>query len=491
MKIGDVSFYGLLPVIVFTISICLLTLIRSLNRTNTYLHRICGTELTILSASFVILIQALRWRQFDIGKLDEKDTTTLSGMLSTDRLSIISITVISFIVIIAALIASNYLKNREDIPAAEFFILIQCAVVGMFAMVMANDLISMFVALEVFSIPLYVLTAFDRRRLRSLEGGFKYFILGAVSSAIFLYGIALHYGVSGSTALGPATDTTTVAAIASVLILVGLLFKVAAVPFHFWSPDAYEGAPSPVTLFMSACTKLAAFVALIRLIDSGVIDSSASGTAGRVVLTLACIASAIVGSVIALRQSNIKRAIAYSSISHTAYILLALKASSGESIQAVMTYVVTYAFVVAGTFAIISVVSGMNEQDNSIANFKGLAKRNPYLAGCLTILLFSNAGMPLTSGFIAKFEVFRVAFAEKFYISGLIVLITTVIAAAFYLRTVLSLYSDSFDHDGASEKTVEPLDVDNSVLIAIGLCVFVTVAVGIVPTLVTGFTHAL
>ena len=493
MKIGDVSFYGLFPVIAFTVSMCVFTMVRSLVRTKYSFHRILGATLTIVVATLVALVEALRWRQFDTKRLSTKDFTTLSGFVNTDRLTAISIVVICLLVIIATLVSVTYLKERDDIPAAEFFILLQCVAVGMCAMVMANDLMAMFVALEVFSIPLYVLTAFDRRRVRSLEGGFKYFILGAVSSAIFLYGIALHYGVSGSTAFTAATEVSTVASISTVLILIGLLFKVAAVPFHFWSPDAYQGAPSPVTLFMSAATKLVAFVALVRLVQSQVIDVTVSGASARIVLTVVCIASALFGSIVALRQGNIKRAIAYSSITHTAYILLALKGGTDESLQAVLTYVVIYAFIVAGTFAVISVVSGVNEQTDSLSQFKGLARTNPWLAGSLTVLLFAQAGIPLTSGFIAKFDVFRVAFQEKFYLTGIVILVATVIAAAFYIRIVLALYADSFHDENVNSETEAPSKYIVSVQtsIAIGICVAVTIAVGILPSLVTGLTHAL
>jgi NADH-quinone oxidoreductase subunit N len=488
MEIGDISFYGLLPVITFTLVACGLTMLRSLNHNDHELHRLAGVIASVSASAFVIIASALRWRQFDTGKLTEANMQTMSGLVSIDRMSALSSIVISLLVIVTALVAGRYLEKREDMPSAEFFILLLCVAAGMVAMTMANDLLVMFVALEVFSIPLYVLTAFDRRRARSLEGGFKYFIMGAVSSAIFLYGIALHYGVSGSTTLGGATTNSTISAIAMVLISVGLLFKVASVPFHFWSPDAYQGAPSPVTMYMAAATKLTAFVAFTRLITSGVIDASPGGSTGRIVLTVACLASALFGSIVALRQSNVKRAIAYSSISHTAYILLALKAGTIDSMQAVMTYVVAYALIIAGTFAIISLVVGVNEQDDSMSALKGLASRNPYLAGSLTILLFAQAGIPLTSGFIAKFEVFRVAFEQEFYISAIIVLITTVIAAALYLRIVLSLYSDSF---GEQTALAEKLDVSPGVSFAVGLCVVATIAVGIFPTLLTGLTHAL
>lgn len=488
MEIGDVSFYGLIPVIAFGVAACVLTMIRSLVRTNFELHRSAGLITTITAALVVIVSSTMRWRQFDVGRLGDVDLETLNGFVRTDRITAISTIVIGALVIIAALISHAYLAKRDDIPSAEFFILLLCVAAGMCAMVMANDLIAMFVALEVFSIPLYVLTAFDRRRTRSLEAGFKYFILGAVSSAIFLYGIALHYGISGSTALVEASTTSVTASVSTLLIVIGLMFKVAGVPFHFWSPDVYQGAPSPITTFMAGATKLAAFVAFVRVVSTGVVDVSDSGTAGRIVLTASCIASALFGSIVALRQANIKRAIAYSSITHTAYILLALKAGTTESIQAVMTYVVAYGFIIAGTFAIIGLVSGEYEKNDSVSSLKGLASRNPYLAGSLTILLFAQAGIPLTSGFIAKFDVFRTAFSSEFYITGIIVLISTVIAAALYLRIVLSLYADSFDD---RESTQTSIEVPTQVAIAIGICVVLTVAFGVAPGLLTGFTHVL
>lgn len=487
MDIGQVSFYGLFPIIVFAFSICGLTLYRSLARTNYDSHRVVGATLTIGASLLAIITEAVRWRQFDLDKLDQNEVV-LSGLLKIDRISAIAIMVVSAIAIVATLISINYLAKRQDLPAAEFYILLQCAIFGMFAMAMANDFIALFVALEIFSIPLYVLTALDRRRLRSVEGGFKYFMMGAVSSAILLYGIALRYGTSGTTQFGySSTSGSALAAIAGVLILIGMLFKVSAAPFHFWSPDSYQGAPTPVTVFMSATTKLVAFVALVRMIATSSIDVSEISSPLRAALTVACIASAIVGATISLRQVNMKRAIAYSSIAHSSFILLGLKAGNIEAVQAVLTYIVIYAFVVAGTFAVISIVSGHNEDNESINAYNGLAKTNPYLAGSLTILLLSQAGIPLTSGFIAKFEVFRVAFAAEFYITGIIVLICTVIAAAFYLRVVMKLYSNTFGNNNDVEKTIV---VGRASSIGIGICVFITMAVGLLPALVIGFTHA-
>lgn len=500
MGIGEVNFNGLFPLVIFLVSICSLILFKSLVRTNFDLHRKVGVVSTIAVSYIVLVSQVLRWLKFDDGTLKDKDLLTLNGFVSTDRVSAISVLVISVIAILVSLYASSYLKSRKDIPAGEFYILLQIVILGMFAFVMANDLIAIFIALETFSIPLYVLTAYDARRLRSLEAGFKYFILGAVSSAIFLYGIALHYGVSGSTGL-VSSDISPLANVSMVLLSIGLLFKVAAFPFHFWSPDAYQGAPSPVTAFMSAATKLAAFVVFARLVASDVISVDVSGTAGRMILTVACITSAVYGSVLALRQNNIKRAIAYSSISHSAYVLLALKTGGDLALSSVLTYVIAYAFIITGTFLIVGFLSTPNEQNDSVISLKGLAKTNPYIAASLTILLLAQAGIPLTSGFIAKFDVFRAALQSEFYVSSVIVLIATVIGAAFYLRLVLSIYSDSFDdnshaegasatgHPERAQRVEGSLSTPNT--IAIGICVFVTVAIGILPSLLTGFTHVL
>ncbi len=493
MEIGEISWNGLLPVIAFLISACVITLVRSLARTNKKLQLDVGVFLTIATSVFVILTSAIRWRQFDVEILEDIDQFTLNEVVRVDRLTSMSAIVFSFLAIVASLLSLSYLKKREDIPAAEFFVLLNIVVVGMISMVMANDLIAMFVALEVFSIPLYVLTAFDRRRGRSLEAGFKYFILGATSSAILLYGIALNYGVTGTTAFTGASSSSTVAAVSTVLIMVGLLFKVAAFPFHFWAPDAYEGAPSIITTFMAGATKLAAFAVFARLVESGVIDVSASGASARLVLSITAIASAIFGPIVALRQSSMKRALGYTWIAHSAYIMLALKGGTQQSLQSVITYSIIYAVVIAGTFAVTSIISGPNESNDSLESFKGLAVNNPFLAASLTVFLFAQAGIPLTAGFIAKFDVFRVSFANEFYISGIIVLISTVIAAAFYLRIVLAMYSKSFSEKDVSKDSdvQEKLEVATSAKIAIAMCVVLTIAVGVIPSLLTGFTHAL
>lgn len=242
---------------------------------------------------------------------------------------------------------------------------------------------------------------------------------------------------------------------------------------------------------MSASTKLAAFVVFARLVSTNVIDAGINGPSGRVLLTLACLTSAIFGATVALKQSNIKRAIAYSSISHTGYILLAMKSGGSLALGPVITYVIAYGFIIVGTYLVIGYLSTPNEQNDSILSINALAKTNPYIAGSLTVFLLAQAGIPLTSGFIAKFEVFRVALDSKFYITSLIVLIATVISAAFYLKLILSMYSDSFNHDTEKVIDVKANIVPKPTSIAIGVCVFITVAIGVFPSLLTGFTNVL
>jgi NADH-quinone oxidoreductase subunit N len=309
--------------------------------------------------------------------------------------------------------------------------------------VAAADLILTFLALEILSLALYVLTGLTGRRAAN-EAAMKYFLLGAFSSAFFLYGVAMAYGATGTTkiaamalALTGTGDAQALAVLGFALLAVGFAFKVSAAPFHMWTPDVYQGAPTPVTAFMSAATKIAAFGALIRVLD--VAFQALAWDWAPVVWGLAAV-SVVVGSILAIAQSNVKRMLAYSSIAHAGFILTGLTAAGSEGIRAAMFYLVAYAAMTVGAFGTVMVVSGRGEERIRIGDYTGLARTNPIAAALMTLFLLSLAGIPPTAGFIAKVNVFSAAIDAGYWVLALIGVLASVAAAFFYLRVIVLMY---------------------------------------------------
>ncbi|HLE26719.1 MAG TPA: NADH-quinone oxidoreductase subunit N [Anaerolineales bacterium] len=354
---------------------------------------------------------------------------------------------------LAVLLALNYLP-RAGIERGEFYILLLFALAGMMLMAQAADLIVVFLALEMLSIPLYILSGFARPRPSSEESAMKYFLLGAFASGFLVYGIALVYGGSGSTnlaqVLAAAQPNNALILAGAALILVGLSFKVAAVPFHMWTPDVYDGAPSVVTAFMSVGAKAAGFAALLRVFVTA-FPGLATQWAG-----LAAIVSAltmIVGNFAAIAQSNIKRMLAYSSIAHAGYILMGLVAAgsfdadlSNFSVGASIFYLLAYAFTNLGTWAIVIAVE-RSEGDPlapwaglALDDYAGLGARRPGLALAMALFMLSLTGLPPTVGFVAKFYVFRAAIDAGYLWLALVGVLTSLVSAYYYLRVVIIMY---------------------------------------------------
>ena len=408
--------------------------------------------------------------------------TTVAGMVRVDLFGVFLGVVVLAATILALLLSVAYLR-REGLEAPEYLALILLSAAGMLAMTTANDLIVVFLALEVLSIPLYVLAAFDRRRLSSQEAGMKYFVLGSFSSAIFLYGVALTYGATGTTSLTGIADFlsrntlldqgTLLAGIA--LLLVGLGFKVAAVPFHMWTPDVYQGAPTPVTSFMSAATKAAGFAALLRVF--GVAFPLYRSDWRPAVWALAVL-SLIVGSVAAVIQTDVKRILAYSSIAHAGYVLIGFQAGTSRGREASLLYLFVYAFMTVGAFAVITVAARRGDDHHSLDDYRGLALERPVVGGLLIFFLLAQAGVPFTGGFIAKLEVFSAAAQASQY--GLLVIgvLAAVVAAFFYLRiafTVLTPGPEPVSPDGGLRR----VDLwSGTVLLA---CAALVLVVGVLP----------
>jgi NADH-quinone oxidoreductase subunit N len=349
--------------------------------------------------------------------------------------------------VLGAAMADSYL-NREGLDGPEPYVLMMACSSGAVLMADASSFISLFLGLEILSISLYTMSAYHRRRAASGEAGLKYFILGSFASALFIYGVALIYGATGSTQyIGILSFLIQSEAIhngvllAGIgLVIVGLGFKVAAVPFHFWSPDVYQGAPTPFVGYMAAVAKAAGFAGLVRVLMLAVLPQVSDW---RPILWVLATASVLVGSVLALVQVDMKRLLAYSSVSQAGYVLIALQAGTADGVTAVCFYLFTYTFMVMGTFAIVAVVQGRGETRNDLSAIRGLSSRNPWLAGALLVLLLGQAGIPLTSGFLGKWIVIEAAIEQGQYALGLIGMLGAAIAAFAYLRMALIMYMPS------------------------------------------------
>jgi NADH-quinone oxidoreductase subunit N len=371
--------------------------------------------------------------------------------------------------------------NRAGVMQTEVFPLTMLAVGGMLVFPAANDVLTMFVALEVLSLPLYLLCGLARhRRLLSQEAAMKYFLLGAFSSAFFLYGAALLYGATGSLSLpriGAAlaeqgADTMALAGVA--LLAVGLLFKVGAVPFHSWIPDVYVGAPTPITGFMAAATKVAAFGALLRVVY---VALPALHDQWRPVLWMISILTMVVATVAAVNQNDVKRMLAYSSVSHVGFVLTGVIADIPDGVSSTIFYLIAYSFSTVGAFAIMGLVRGADgTEDGDMTHWAGLGQRYPIVGVMFSLFLLAFAGIPLTSGFVSKFAVFKAAAEGGAVPLVLVGVVMSGVAAYFYVRVILLMFfTDPSDN---TAQIAVPGVLSKA---AIAVCAAVTVLLGIVP----------
>jgi NADH-quinone oxidoreductase subunit N len=371
-------------------------------------------------------------------------------------------------------------------------------------MASANDLIVMFLGLETLSISVYVLAAMHARRIESQEAGMKYFVLGAFASAFFLYGIAFVYGATGTTNMVDIADFLAANVLLEnglllagfAMLLVGFGFKIAAVPFHTWTPDVYQGAPSPVTGFMASAVKAAGFAGLLRVFyltfDTYRLD-------WQPLIYIIAVATLVVGAVLAVVQTDIKRMLAYSSINHAGFVLVGVQAASPEGTSAALFYLAAYTFMVAGTFGVVTLISRKGDDHTSLDDVRGLSRSRPVLAFVFSVFLLAQAGVPLTSGFFAKFYVLEAAIEANSYWLALIAMITAVIAAFLYLRIVVSMYmagaEEGDEGEVEEEAEAEPAitRADVPVPAAAGLAVLVafavTLVVGFLPQLILHFAN--
>ena len=409
----------------------------------------------------------------------------IGDQFSFDGFTLVVAGVIVSAVALCALLLDDYLR-REGIDGPEVYVLMMLSAAGGVVMAGAGDLIVLFLGLETLSIPVYVMAASHVRRIESLEAGLKYFVLGAFSSAFLLFGMAFVYGATGSlnlheiqgylTSVVILDDAMLLAGLA--LMLVGLGFKVAAVPFHAWTPDVYQGAPTPVVAFMASAVKAAGFAALVRIF---VVTFPQYRLDWQPAVLALAVLTLLVGAVLAIVQRDAKRMLAYSSISHAGFILVGVHAASARGTASVVFYLAAYAFMVIGTFGVLTVVSGTGDRRTSLDDLNGMAARRPVLALVLTIFLLAQAGVPLTTGFVAKFEVVGAAVEARSFWLAVVAMVSAVVSAFLYLRIVLSVYlGSSADDAEASDDT--PLDrVHPAAGVAIGLALAVTVGFGLFP----------
>jgi NADH-quinone oxidoreductase subunit N len=413
---------------------------------------------------------------------DHGPFTTIRGMVTIDGFGVFLGMIVLIATVLALLLSISYLQ-REGLDAPEYLALMLLSAAGMLAMTTAGDLVVVFVALEILSIPLYVLAGFDRRRLTSQEAGMKYFVLGAFSSAVFLYGVALVYGATGTTSLtaiasflaGNTVVHEGVLLAGLALLLVGLGFKVAAAPFHMWTPDVYQGAPTPVTAFMASATKAAGFAALLRVL--GTAFGLYKGDWHLAVFGLATL-SLVIGSVAGLVQRDVKRLLAYSSIAHAGYVLMGLEAGTARGFSAALLYLFVYAFMVIGSFAVVLLVGRRGDETHDLDDYRGLGSREPLLAGALTFFLLAQAGMPFTGGFVVKLQVFAATVQAGQYAMTIVGVLASVVAAFYYLRVVVAMYMS--EPEGA-DRPEPSLRVDPATAVVLVVAVGITLFIGFLP----------
>ena len=383
-----------------------------------------------------------------------------NGMIVLDELRLSFTLIFLFVSALTILISMVWVEN-ERLPAGEFHALLMFATAGMMLMASGNDLVIIFLGLEILSIATYVMCGFRRTDLRSNESSLKYFILGSFSSAFLLYGIALVYGGTGTTNIsqiglmmtsGPdAARYPALLYAGAAMMIVGFGFKIATAPFHIWTPDVYEGAPTPVTAFMAAGPKAAGFASFLRVFIFGFPFIAAAGTSVNSVwvgaLAVMAILTMSVGNIVAIVQNNVKRMLAYSSIAHAGYALVGFVAAGAttgaerdSALAAVAFYMLTYAVMNLGAFAIVTLISRNNDRRTEVEDYNGIGFRAPALAFTLSLFLLSLLGLPLTAGFMGKVMVFNAAIKAGFYVLVVIAVLNTAISAYYYLRLIIVMF---------------------------------------------------
>jgi NADH-quinone oxidoreductase subunit N len=416
--------------------------------------------------------------------------TILGGMLVVDSLAVFFKLLMLAAGAMAIMMSAGFLE-RSAYGGGEYVSLILFATVGMFVMASGASLASLYVGLELMALSVYVLVGYFKLETKSNEGAVKYFVLGAASSAVLLYGISLVYGALGTldlaairSTLGAVPTTNPMLALGMLLVGFGMLFKVAAVPFHLWTPDAYEGAPTPVTAFISVAPKAAAFAMFMRLF----LGAFAPGVdQWRVILWVAAAATMIFGNVAALTQDNVKRMLAYSSIAHAGYALMGIVAANAMGAWALLMYMVVYAFMNLGAFGFVILLESKGYAGEVIGDYAGLSRRHPAAALGMLIFMLALAGIPPTAGFMGKLYLFAAAVEGGYVVLTVIAVLMSAVSLYYYFRIVVQMYLRDGSEEGAA-----PAELlrDRWTEVAIAVCVIVTMIVGVFPAPLVGWARS-
>ncbi|MEM7409512.1 MAG: NADH-quinone oxidoreductase subunit N [Myxococcota bacterium] len=414
-----------------------------LSRTKTFMGR-SVSDSYIGSLLAVVAMLTLSAATYMAGSLAVSGETLAfnpdNPMLQLDRYSALFTGVLGLAALLSCALSMHYLDELR-IHHGEFYALVLFSTAGMMLLVAAVDLLPVFLGLELMSIPIYVLAGFDRGRLRSNESALKYFLLGSFATAVMLYGMALLYGAAGGTGFVEIRSAMegggTLATLGLALLVVGFAFKVSSVPFHQWTPDVYEGAPSAVTAFMSVTVKLAAFAALLRILVVGI--GGAGEVLGPVLWVMAAL-TMLVGNLMAVIQENVKRMLAYSSIAHAGYLLIGFVAGTAQAQAAIVFYLVSYVFMNLGAFGVVVALAHRGRECEHLDDFTGLAHTRPGLAALMALFLLSLAGIPGTAGFMAKWQLFTAAVSTGHLVLALIGVLMSVVSVYYYLRIAVRMY---------------------------------------------------
>jgi len=468
---------GILPILAVTIvSLILLILDAVLKKRNdvTFAVGLLGIVMTIGCAAYTFSLKG----------------TAFGGMIMTGGYASFLEIVFSFAALLTMLLSKNYLE-KENIAFGEYYTLILFATIGMMLFASGLDLIVIFLGLELMSICLYILAGFMRKRLKSNESALKYFLLGAFTTGFFLYGIALLYGTSGTTNLSkiytalPYLTQQTMFWVGVSFLIVGFSFKVAAFPFHMWVPDVYEGAPTTVSAFMSTGGKSAAFGAYLLVF---IYAFGANGTNGgekiRDVIAILSVASMILGNVVAISQTNLKRMLAYSSIAHAGYMLIGLAAGNSLGRSGILYYLLAYTFMQIGAFGVVSIIERQEEKNLEIADYAGLGFRKPFLAAMMSLFMFSLAGIPPMAGFFGKYYIFVAAINAGMTWLAIVGVLASLVSVYFYIGVVVSMYF-------REQETPQSVEASKMGLTALVISSLAIILLGILPSYVIDITEKL
>ena len=464
-----------------------------------YLIVFGGTVLAILASVMrrvspkwpvfaLVALTAIVGIKYSLDPLSQGRVSLFNGMMVVDGYANLFNVVFLLSLVLTSMASFRYL-DREKLQHPEYYVLMMFSALGMMLMAASVDLIVIFIALEVMSLSVYALVGFRRADRRSNEAALKYFVLGSMASAVFLYGAALLYGSTGSTAIaaiahalqaGSPVAASPTFVLGAWLVIAGFLFKVAAVPFHMWMPDVYEGAPVPVTGFMTTGLKAAAFAAFVRVfISLGYGKSLTANVQQHMhdILWVCAVATMVIGNVVALTQTNLKRMLAYSSIAHTGYLIVGILAASGseQGYAPILVYLVGYAVMNLGAFIVLTALSTQEDSGLNLHDLSGLSRRHPALAFALAVFLFSMAGVPPTAGFAAKYLLFYSAIQAGEVPLVVISVLCSAISVYYYLRVLVYLYM----RDPQGSPSGQRVSVWASA--AVAAMVFLTLQIGVIP----------